>query len=210
MTLVEGTLRFARNLGIERFLAFLSPYGARPWFPAVAVLLAFAATLSMTIPVVPVVVSLVTINRSRWRTLALGSAIGSALAGALIAQVIEAIGMPYVHEAFPQLTQARHWHLWVDWTAKYGAWVLVGVAASPLAQTPVLGLAAMLGMNPVVVGAALMAGKVPKYGFTAYATARAADELISRARTAQPAGRVATPRGDVDVDQPTRQPARLE
>jgi len=62
----------------------------------------------------------------------------------------------------------------VDWVATYGFVTLALVAASPFAQTPVLILAALLGMRwPEVLGA-LIVGKGVKYALIGAATARAA------------------------------------
>ena len=171
---VARALEFGHNLGIRRAVARLFPYADRWWFPLLAALVSAAATLSLTIPVGPVLIALVALNPLRWRPIVLWSALGSAAAGALFTHLLGHFGMAWIDQQLPQLAQSKHWHYLVEWVAAYGFLTLAAVAASPFAQTPALILAALLGMRSPEVFAALLAGKALKYAFIGAATVRAA------------------------------------
>lgn len=186
---LSRAIDFARVAGVQRLAGRLQPYGARRWFPVNAGLLAFGATASLTLPVVPILVSLVAISRRRWRAIAFWAVLGSTLAGTLFTCIAAHYGMAFVDARLPQLAQSKHWHYVVDWTARYGAFVLAAVAASPFAQTPVLLLAAMLGMSWPEVALALAVGKSVKYGFVAGLAAKTTDGVAALANhVAQPPG----------------------
>ena len=182
-------IEFVRVTGLQRIAHRLLPYVHRRWFPVTAAVFAFAATASMTVPVVPVLVSLVAIRRDRWRALAFWAVLGSTLAGTLFTCLVGHFGSAFLEARLPLLAQSKHWHYLVQWTASYGVVTLAAVAASPLAQTPVLVLAAVLGMKWPAVAVALVIGKTVKYGLVAALAAKAGDEvaaLTSRAGAAPP------------------------
>lgn len=172
-------VEFARVAGVQRLVDRFQPYVGRRWFPLVAGVLAFGATASLSVPVVPVLVSLVAMRRERWRALAFWAVLGSTLAGTLITCLAAHFGMALVDARLPQLAQSKHWHYMVEWTARYGVFALAAVAASPFAQTPALLLAAMLGMRWPGVALALAIGKSAKYGVMAVLAAKASDTVAS-------------------------------
>jgi len=151
----------------------LAPFAEHVWFPPVAGLLAFAATLSMTVPTVPLLCALVALSRRRWRAVAFWAVLGSASAGALFVHVLGHWGALFLEAKLPELVASSHWQHLVESTSSHGWWVLAAVAASPIAQTPVLFLAAILGMPDIAVFASLSLGKAAKYGLMAGLTARA-------------------------------------
>lgn len=171
---VARILEFGHNAGIRRAVARLVPFADRWWFPVLAALLTAGTTLSLTVPVGPVLIALVALSPRRWRPIVLWSALGSAAAGALFTHLLGHFGTAWIDRQLPQLAQSKHWHYLVDWVASYGFITLAAVAASPFAQTPALILAALLGMPSPEVFAALLAGKTAKYSFIGAATAHAA------------------------------------
>ena len=161
--------------GIRRCIARLHPFAERWWFPPLAAALSAAATLSLTVPVGPVLIALVALNPRRWRVVVVWAVLGSVLAGTLVTHLLGHYGMAWIDRQLPQLAASKHWHHLVDWAASYGFLTLAAVAASPFAQTPALILAAMLGMRwPMVFGAMLL-GKGLKYAVVGVVTARAID-----------------------------------
>lgn len=172
MRLITQALEFGHNLGIRRWVGRLSPYADRWWFPPLAAALSAAATLSLTIPVVPLLIALVALNPRRWRAVVMCSVFGSALAGALFTHLLGHFGSAWINERLPQLASSKHWHYLVSWVSSYGFATLAAVAASPFAQTPALILAALLGLPwPDVLGALLL-GKGLKYSLVGAVTAR--------------------------------------
>lgn len=77
----------------------------------------------------------------------------------------------------PELVASAHWQHLVEWISHHGWWLLVLIAASPIAQTPVLFLASIVGMPPITVFSSLLVGKSVKYGLMAGLTARATHEV---------------------------------
>jgi membrane protein YqaA with SNARE-associated domain len=171
---VAWTLDFGHNLGVRRSIARLFPFAERGWFPPFAAVLSSAATLSLVVPVGPVLIALVALNPRRWRAIVAWSVLGSAAAGALFTHLLGHFGTAWIAVQLPQLAASRHWHYLVDWVASYGFLTLVAIAASPFAQTPALILVALLGMRWPEVFAALLLGKGLKYLIIGAATARAA------------------------------------
>lgn len=173
---VATALEFGHNLGVHRWVTRLSPYAERPWFPPLAGLLAAAATLSLSVPVGPVLVALVALNPRRWRAVVVWSVLGSAVAGALFTHLLGHFGGAWINERLPQLAASKHWHTLVAWVSDYGFVTLAAIAASPFSQTPALILAALLGLPWLDVLGALVLGKGLKYSVVGAITARSAGE----------------------------------
>lgn len=171
--LVANALEFGHNLGIRRCVARLQPYAEHWWFLPLGAALASAATLSLVVPVGPVLIALVALNPRRWRAVVVWAVLGSVAAGTLGAHLLGHFAMAWIARQLPQLVASTHWNHLMDWSASYGFLTLAVIAASPFAQTLALILAAMLGMRwPTVLGALLL-GKGLKYAVIGAATARA-------------------------------------
>ena len=162
---------------LSRLLARLSPLAGRPWFPPLAGLMAFAATLSMSIPTVPLLITLVVFAPRRWLPIGLWASLGSATAGALLVHLLGHWGSAYLAEKLPELVTSAHWNHMTDWTSHHGWWLLMLIAVSPISQTPILIVAAMIGMPASTVFSSLFMGKVVKYSVMAGLTAKAADRM---------------------------------
>ncbi len=171
---VARMLEFGHNLGIRRGVGRLFPYSDRWWFPPLAAGLAAAATLSLTVPVGPILIALVALNPRRWRALVVWSVLGSAVAGALFTHLLGHFGLAWIYERLPQLAASKHWHYLVGWASDYGFATLAVIAASPFTQTPALVLAALFGLPWPEVLAALLLGKGLKYSVVGAVTARTA------------------------------------
>lgn len=173
MRFVTATLEFAHNLGIRRWVGRLFPYADRWWLRPLAGALSAVATLSLSVPVGPLLIALVALNPRRWRAMVLWAMFGSAVAGALFTHLLGHFGLSWIDRQLPQLAASKHWHLLVEWTANYGFLTLAAIAATPFAQTPALILGALLGMRWPSVFGALLIGKGLKYAVIGAATARA-------------------------------------
>ncbi|WP_416047461.1 hypothetical protein [Cupriavidus basilensis] len=185
MRLIAHALEFGHNLGIRRWVGRLFPYADRWWFPSLAAALSAAATLSLSVPVGPVLMALVALNPRRWRALVVWSVLGSATAGALFTHLLGHFGTAWINERLPQLAASKHWHYLVSWVSSYGFATLAAIAASPFAQTPALILAAVLGLPwPEVLGALLL-GKGLKYSLIGAVTARTTGGALAAAEASQ-------------------------
>ena len=126
----------------------------------------------MSVPNVPLVCTLVALDRRRWRRITLFMAVGSALAAATFAYVLENWGRGQIAVHFSRLVGSPHWALVADWVFEWGLPALVMVAGSPIAQTPAIVAVSLLGMPTSEVFAAVLAGKLIKYAVVAYLTQR--------------------------------------
>ena len=176
MQMIARALEFGHNLGIRRWVGQLFPYADRWWFPPLAGALSAAATLSLSVPVGPLLMALVALNPRRWRAVVLWSVLGSALAGALFTHLLGHFGSAWIEARLPQLAASKHWHYLVAWVSSFGFITLTAIAPSPFAQTPALILAALLGLPWPEVFGALLLGKGLKYSFVGAVTARTTGE----------------------------------
>lgn len=169
--------RFGHNAALHRLLAATAPLAGSRLFPLLGGVLAFVATLSLTIPTVPVLTALIAMDRARWRTITVWAVLGSASGGALFTHLLGHFGTKFLEAQMPQLVASSHWQHTVAWVARYGMITLVAIAALPVAQSPALALAAILQMPWYHVFGALLIGKGMKYGLMAAVTAGAVGQL---------------------------------
>lgn len=165
------------RLFLGPLMRWLAPLAGHRWFAPMVAVAAFAATLSMTVPTVPLLTAWVALSPRRWVRICSWAVLGSALGGALLVQLFGHLGSPFLAQKLPELVASAHWQHMVQWTSHHGWWVLIAVAASPVSQTPVLFLAAMLGMSASTVFLSLFAGKAAKYGLVAWLASRAAERF---------------------------------
>ena len=181
-------VRVCYRPALQRFVNRLEPAAGKRWFPALAGLLAFGATLSMSVPTVPLLSALVLLDRRRWLSIGLWAIFGSAAAGALLVHVLGHFGTLFIAQKLPELAASAHWQHLVEWVSMHGWWTLALVAASPISQTPVLILAAVLGMSGPTVFFSLFAGKALKYGLIARLTAKTAETFAAHEPVMRPRG----------------------
>lgn len=93
------------------------------------------------------------------------------------------LSLPWLDAKVPELMHSAHWKHLSDWSARYGWWVLAGIAASPISQAPALLVAAMLGMPMGDVFVAVALGKSLKYGLVARAAQLVANQAAVVDRT---------------------------
>ena len=162
----------------NRLVKWFAPLATRKTFPLWACLAAFLATLSLTMPVVPLLSALVVLNHRRWRGLVVWTVLGSASAGALFVHVLGHWGGAFIAARMPEVMASSHWQHTVRWISDYGMFALAAVAASPIAQTPALILVAILGMPSSEVLLSLLVGKGIKYGISAAVVARTVEQAV--------------------------------
>lgn len=178
MRFIGSALEFGHNRGVRRWLSRLLPYVDRWWYPPLAAALSAAATLSLSVPVGPLLTALVALNPRRWRAVVVWSVLGSSVAGALFTHLLGHFGSAWINERLPQLASSKHWHYLVSWVSDYGFVTLTAIAASPFSQTPALILAALLGLPWPAVFGALLLGKGLKYSLVGLVTARTTGEPV--------------------------------
>lgn len=135
-----------------------------------ASLLSFGGTLTAAYPVTAVIVTAVMLSPQRWLRLSLGSATGSALAGAVIVGLSHWLGYNEIHTLFPHLISEQTWNQASHWIGDYGIWAIFGVGASPLPQMPLLIFFGIVDDRIVEAFLALLGGKILKYTLVAWVT----------------------------------------
>jgi hypothetical protein len=142
------------------------------WLTPFVSLLALLLTVSMTVPVTTMLLPTVLLAPRRWRAVVCAGAIGSALGATLLAIAFHHLGWAQMYAAFPALEQSARWVEIMNWTRLYGVFALFAVAALPLPQTPALVFCAITDLPTVEVFAAILAGKLIKYGVLGVLTSR--------------------------------------
>lgn len=140
-------------------------------YPGLVGTLAFGVTLSMTIPFASVLVFAVLLKRNRWKSIVLSSSLGSTAGGVSLYLIFHHLGWARLAAAYPALTQSSAWTGATQWLARYGILALLGIAASPLPQTPALMFAGIHRLPLVEVLLALFCGKLLKYGVYSWTVA---------------------------------------
>ena len=137
-------------------------------YPLVVGAVGFVFTLSMTFPVTSALLFAVLLRRERWRSITASAALGASAGGLLLYLIFHHLGWSQIVERYPDLTASSSWRDATAWVSEYGAWALVFVAATPLPQTPALAFAAIIRLPILEVLAALLVGKLLKYGVYAW------------------------------------------
>jgi membrane protein YqaA with SNARE-associated domain len=133
---------------------------------------AFALTMSMLMPFVPILIGAVLARRDRWIAIVLLSSIGSAAGGLVLYLTFHHLGWSQILESYPDLLQSQAWTDATRWVTTHGTWALFIIAASPVPQTPALIFAAVSSLPIPKVFLALLLGKLIKYGLVAWTAAK--------------------------------------
>jgi membrane protein YqaA with SNARE-associated domain len=191
--LADWTARILHRPIPSRLIGCVAPMAARKTFPLWGGVVAFLATLSFTVPVVPLLTALVVVNRRRWAWLVISSAVGSATAGALFVHVLGHYGGAFVAAQIPEIVATSHWQHTALWISTYGMLALAFIAALPIAQTPALILVAILGMPSSEVLVSLLIGKGLKYSTVGAFVARTLDQALPEAADSSRGSATANP-----------------
>lgn len=143
-----------------------------PFVPVLAGIAAMLLTATMTLPVTTVLLPAVLIARSRWKSVVLQAAFGSAIGATFLVSAFHNWGWDQVHAAFPAMLESPTWSNVIEWVRRWGVLALFAVAALPLPQTPALIFFALSPHSMAQVLIAILAGKLLKYGVLAFATVR--------------------------------------
>lgn len=139
------------------------------WF---CMLLSLCGTSSAIYPVTAVVIPAALLAPGRWWQITITAALGSALGATLLVSVFHALGWSQIYEYFPELATHKSWIRVMEWATSYGVLALFLIAVSPLPQTPALVFFGVARQDYLVVFAAMLSGKLIKYGVLAYLVSR--------------------------------------
>jgi membrane protein YqaA with SNARE-associated domain len=143
-------------------------------YPFVVGVVGLILTVSM-LPFASILIGAILLRRDRWREIVLLSSLGSATGGMILYLTVHHLGWNQITAAYPDLMQSKAWSDATRWVSAYGTWALLGIAATPLPQTPALIFIAMLRLPVLEVFVALVLGKLLKYGIYGFLAAKFPD-----------------------------------
>lgn len=164
----------------SRLLQTLTRHADTRGFPLMVGGVAFAATVSMTVPFASVLVASVLLAPRRWRSLASWSSAGAAAGAMFLYLVFHYLGWSRVFESYPDLVRSTAWVDATRWLTQYGVSSLFVISALPVPLTPALAFAAISRLPVVEVVTALWAGKLLKYMVYAWLASRSPERLLHR------------------------------
>ncbi len=174
-----------RQRALNRALHLLAATTGSRWYGPLAGVIAFALTLTASVPYTAILVGALWLTPQRWKTLVFFSSLGGALGAIVMVSGFRHLGWMPLYAAFPELAASPLWQRIVQAVQEYGVAALGAVAAAPLPQTPALAIAASAHLEPVAMFAALFAGKLVKYSVVSWLVSIGSplvDRLIRRVR----------------------------
>ena len=156
MWLIRGFVRQLARLGDRGAtgLAYLAIVGSA----------AFALTITMSIPFGSILAVAVVIAPRRWKSIVLLSSVGSSLGAVVIYLGFHHFGWAQFLEAYPDVAASKAWRDGTRWVSNYGVYAIFAISALPLPQSPALMFAGITRLPVVEVWAAVLLGKLFKYG----------------------------------------------
>lgn len=158
----------------SRALAYLVKQAHRSSFAPLLGGVAFAATMTLSMPVELIVVAGTLASRRGWIGIAVWAAAGSALAATGLYFAFHHLGWSLLVKSYPDLALTRAWQQATVFLSQYGALAIFAVMALPL-PVPKLALLAVAGIYrlPVLdVTLAIFSGKLIKYLLYGYLAIR--------------------------------------
>jgi membrane protein YqaA with SNARE-associated domain len=152
----------------------------RGWLLPICALLSGLGTFTAAFPVTAIVLPAALLVPERWRWIAFSCALGSAIGATALVEFTHSIGLAQLNHWFPHLLAHQNWQGVQAWIDDYGSFSLFLIAATPLPQTPALILFGIAGHNGFVVFTAMLAGKILKYGLTAWLASRFPERFLQR------------------------------
>ncbi len=160
-----------------RFRRTLTHATSSRLYPGLVGLMAFAATISMTVPFAPLLTFAVLLRRDRWLPIVLLSALGSAVGGLVLYLVFHHLGWNNLMAAYPDTAHSQSLTNAKQWLTTYGISTLLVVSALPVPDTPVLIFAGISRLPVVEVLLALLVGKLAKYSIYSWIVATFPDRF---------------------------------
>jgi membrane protein YqaA with SNARE-associated domain len=153
---------------IKYYTAKLEQFADRAWYPPFIGLLAALDNLIVVIPNDGILIASSIMVPRRWLIFAICITLGSTLGAFTLASLVEHQGLKFVQEFFPGIDQSEIWIKSDEYFNKYGLLVVFLVAASPLAQQPIVILAALASTPMIEITSVIFIGRLIKFLVMAY------------------------------------------
>lgn len=131
-------------------------------------IVAFSASLTMTVPFAGPLIVAVLAKPQKWKGTVIASAVGSALGATCLLVLFHHSAWGAFLHWHPHIATGASWIALDGWLEKYGILTLFVVMLLPLPDSPALLFFAMHEGNPLPVFAVTLLGKLLKYSFYAY------------------------------------------
>ena len=161
------------HIAIRGWVNVLQRFTQRIWYPPLLGLLAALDHLILVIPNDGLLISSVLLTPRRWFVLGTSVTIGSTLGALALAVLVRAHGMPFIESNYPWLLDSEFWHLTVNFFDQYGLLAVFGVAATPLAQQPIVVLAALAHTPLQHLALVILFGRFLKFMIMSYVASHA-------------------------------------
>jgi len=152
--LVQRTLKWVRQL---------QKYVDRPWYPLVLAGLTFSDLFIVVVPSDGIVVASSAARPKKWFLIGCSMTLGSVLGALLLAALTHAMGESFINWLSPNLLDSEVWIVTTGWFDRWGVWAVFLVAISPLAQQPIILMAAMADMPLPIIGLCVGGGRLIKF-----------------------------------------------
>ena len=147
-------------------LSSLKSQVSKPYFPVVIFALATANTFAVFLSglVTTLFVSTcVAVGKKRFAFVALCNALGATCGFALFVALLEARGVDWFRERYPEVFASKHWARGEEVVAEFGWLGVAGLSAMPFPLHPLVALGVLAGMKKRALLSALLLGRFTKY-----------------------------------------------
>ncbi|MBC7397687.1 MAG: hypothetical protein H7333_09615 [Bdellovibrionales bacterium] len=160
-----------------RQLLRLQVHLEKPWYPWVLAFLFFIEHFVLVIPLDILLVTSVLATPKRWVKLLIASSVGFALGAVLFAYLVLLYGLSIVEKLTPGITHNAIWLQSEAWMHHYGLLAVGFFSMVPLTMHPLIAIAALNQVSLIMIGLAILAGRLFKYGILAWIAAHAPAHL---------------------------------
>lgn len=164
---------------ISNAIKRLQRHADRVWYPPLIGLLAALDNFLVIVPTDGILISSTMLTPKRWLGLALSIALGSTIGALALAALVELQGLPWILDLYPGIIETKSWTWTAEFFAKYGLFLVFGVAVTPLVQQPAVILAALANTSLLKLAAVIFVGRFIKYLVMAYVGSHA-PRLLSK------------------------------
>lgn len=154
MSLVHRILHHIRRL---------QKYIDKPWYPFVLMGLTFADLFIVIVPSDGIVVASAAARPKKWFLIGASLALGSLVGSICLALITKHFGEPFIHWMSPSLLGSETWIKAELWFSDWSVWAVFASAASPLAQQPIIFIAAIADMPLHWLALAVGCGRLLKF-----------------------------------------------
>lgn len=126
----------------------------------------------LVLPLDPLLIAAIFARPKRWWLFAITMALAYVAGLCLLAWGVKVYGIEFLHHFVPHIEKSSAWIRATQMTSQYGHWAILVIAISPIAQQPIVALAALAGTPIAEIAVYLTIGRLIKFGFIGYVAYR--------------------------------------